>query len=566
MQKKVVLFPRIVFLFISILFFSSITPALEFNKKWEAGIGGSGLLSYGDVNDDGKDEIVFNSGSFIRVISSDGAILKSLSLQYPGNQFAPIGLANLDKSDKELELIRVADIEGVSRLEVYKLDGRLLWKTGKTDIRCRAAPSIDDVDLDGLYEIIFPCGRLVYGFNHDGSTLEGWPVDLFEILKVQRSVELEHYGIEEFIKNYEITNIAISPAIGELDLADDNSEIVIAASQFVFTLHHDGKLYWIGWYTADNFGLGLGDINGDTILEVVVTTLMDGGVDLRENIELVPEKLNPIAYSHDGIFLWGDEPKIVTEGVSLGQFDLTPAIDGTTPTLEILVENFDFGGNNKIFIFDGYGSRLKEGKLNRPISLYTPLIADFDGDGIDEIVINGKLGGSSFSIFNNDFVEIATFGEGRASIPPVLGDIDKNNKLEVIFVSGSKLFAYESDQEMPAGKISWPMYWHDARHTANYETPQEDKLRDKFIRGDVDGNGIIDINDPVAILNFMFQSGKMSCLSSADTDDSGTIDINDVTYLLNWMFLSGSAIPQPGTLGNDLTPDKLNCVCYGAQC
>ena len=88
----------------------------------------------------------------------------------------------------------------------------------------------------------------------------------------------------------------------------------------------------------------------------------------------------------------------------------------------------------------------------------------------------------------------------------------------------------------------------------------------EFIRGDVDGNGAIDINDPVAILNFMFQSGRATCLDSADTDDSGVIDINDAVYLLNWMFLSGSAISEPKSLGNDPTPDSLDCACYGAQC
>ena len=551
MKKRVVFyFNRIIFLFVFMLFISSFALALEFNKKWEVFVGSPTPLSYGDVDGDGKDEIVLGAGKSIQIISSDGTVLKSLSLQKPVSRFAPIGLANLDKSDNELELVAViGDIfDKTTHLEVYKLNGKLLWKTSEIDnMYCRAAPSIDDVDLDGYYELIFPCGRLVYGFNHDGTTLEGWPVDLFEVIKVQRAAELEADGIEAFTRRHEISAVSISPAIGELDLADDNPEIVIAASQYVFTLNHDAKLYWIGWDTNDNFGLGLGDINGDNVLEVVVTTF-SGGEPAH----------NPIAYSHDGTFLWGVNYYSLSEGVSLGQFDFDF-------TLDILVKKYDFAGfDNLIFILNGEDGKYLQGGQGK-LNLYTPLIADFDGDGIDEIVTTGNPavpGDPSILILDDHVIEITSFGDSRAltSSAPIIGDIDKNDKLEVIFVSAdSKLYAYESNQERPLGKLSWPMYWHDARHTANYETPQEDKLR--FIRGDVDGDGRILINDPIFILSYLFLGGEQpNCFDAADIDDDGIIAINDPISLLAHLFLGGPAPPSPyPDAGFDPTDDMLSC-------
>lgn len=87
-------------------------------------------------------------------------------------------------------------------------------------------------------------------------------------------------------------------------------------------------------------------------------------------------------------------------------------------------------------------------------------------------------------------------------------------------------------------------------------------LENKFIRGDADGNKIIDLTDPITLLNHLFLgAGELKCQDSADFDDTGVLDITDVVYLLNYLFL-GSNLPPPipyPSIGIDPTEDELSC-------
>lgn len=68
-------------------------------------------------------------------------------------------------------------------------------------------------------------------------------------------------------------------------------------------------------------------------------------------------------------------------------------------------------------------------------------------------------------------------------------------------------------------------------------------LRAPFIRSDSDGNGVIDITDPIHTLTYSFLGGEPGpCRDAMDTDDSGVIDITDAINSLNHMFL-GTAMP-----------------------
>lgn len=86
-------------------------------------------------------------------------------------------------------------------------------------------------------------------------------------------------------------------------------------------------------------------------------------------------------------------------------------------------------------------------------------------------------------------------------------------------------------------------------------------LPDPFLRGDVSGNGSIDITDVIRILNHLFAgSPNPVCEDAADIDDDGRIVISDAIQLLGHLFNSGVAPspphPEPGI---DPTPDGLQC-------
>lgn len=81
----------------------------------------------------------------------------------------------------------------------------------------------------------------------------------------------------------------------------------------------------------------------------------------------------------------------------------------------------------------------------------------------------------------------------------------------------------------------------------------------KFRRGEANGDGAVDLTDPIAVLNFQFQGGvEPVCKDAADADDSGILDLTDAIYSLNYQFLAGPSPPDPGpeVCGLDPTPDE----------
>ncbi len=84
-----------------------------------------------------------------------------------------------------------------------------------------------------------------------------------------------------------------------------------------------------------------------------------------------------------------------------------------------------------------------------------------------------------------------------------------------------------------------------------------------FLRGDSNGDGRVDISDPIRTLNWLFNGAAVPpCLDAADANDSGKVDISDAIFTLNFLFTGGREPPPPGprTPGGDPTPDNLSCA------
>ncbi len=87
------------------------------------------------------------------------------------------------------------------------------------------------------------------------------------------------------------------------------------------------------------------------------------------------------------------------------------------------------------------------------------------------------------------------------------------------------------------------------------------KIENKFIRGDANKDGRVDLTDAVFILNWLFKGGETpKCLDAADVDDSGNVGITDAIKLLNFLFQGEQAPPAPyPEAGVDPTEDTLSC-------
>lgn len=67
-----------------------------------------------------------------------------------------------------------------------------------------------------------------------------------------------------------------------------------------------------------------------------------------------------------------------------------------------------------------------------------------------------------------------------------------------------------------------------------------------FIRGDANGDGAVDIGDPIAILGVLFQGDPLgTCMAALDGNGDTALDIADAIYLLSFLFAGGTPPPAP---------------------
>ena len=87
---------------------------------------------------------------------------------------------------------------------------------------------------------------------------------------------------------------------------------------------------------------------------------------------------------------------------------------------------------------------------------------------------------------------------------------------------------------------------------------------ESFVRGDADGNGVIELIDPLFVLSYLLGEVVPACPDASDANDSGTINVVDVVYLLHFLFEpSFPALPPPyPECGLDGTDDELACELF----
>jgi DNA-binding beta-propeller fold protein YncE len=87
----------------------------------------------------------------------------------------------------------------------------------------------------------------------------------------------------------------------------------------------------------------------------------------------------------------------------------------------------------------------------------------------------------------------------------------------------------------------------------------------RFLRGDSNADGRIDLSDVIFQLGCLFRGTRCpGCQDAADANDDGGVDIGDPIFLLNFQFRGGPRPPDPGPseCGPDPTEDVLDCRSY----
>lgn len=95
----------------------------------------------------------------------------------------------------------------------------------------------------------------------------------------------------------------------------------------------------------------------------------------------------------------------------------------------------------------------------------------------------------------------------------------------------------------------------DQNHTRGEATVTVGSPGPAFVRGDVNGDGTIDISDAVNLLSAITDGGfTLDCEDASDIDDGGAIDIGDAVRLLGGLFVDPGVL-TPGC-HFDTTPDS----------
>ena len=97
--------------------------------------------------------------------------------------------------------------------------------------------------------------------------------------------------------------------------------------------------------------------------------------------------------------------------------------------------------------------------------------------------------------------------------------------------------------------------------------PREVPLPVRFLRGDADGSGKVELADALTVLSNLFLGTKpLGCADAADTNDDGQLSMSDAIHTLSFLFLGGVNMPAPfPECGVDPTSDALSCG-EGATC
>lgn len=306
--------------------------------------------------------------------------------------------------------------------------------------------AVGDVDGDGDLETVLSSDE-VYVWHHDGTEL------------------LDGDGDSQTLGVFTDLGMTLSPAgiaLAQLD-GEPGWEIILSVLDpvpSIYVFKGDGSILE-GWPKSLQYGAGpkwnwatpgVGDVDGDNDLEIVVNTLNG----------------KTFAFHHDGTEVLDGDDDPSTDGIFLVRDGATYEWGISSPTLADLNEDgaceiifgtaSDNEGGARVEVRQADGTSLPgfpyfvNGRINSSVAA-----ADLDGNGHLELVISSlapklyaiRADGSAYPGFPVSFSE----GTQGGSIPSVaLGDMDEDGQLEIIYarnVSGidSRLVVVDTDHE-----------------------------------------------------------------------------------------------------------------------
>jgi subtilisin family serine protease len=460
-------------------------------------------------------------------------------------------------------------IVGTSKKKVYifRQDGSPYpgWEGGiEVSDKVNSNIAVGNLDSDKELEIIVNTGAWegdgpnLYAFNHDGSFVNGmWPISVLSggvgpaftsspvIIEINGDnkimIGISHNGGLRVINSdgteysgfVDIEgSIFSSPAYGDLTDSFPGNEIVVKScnpcaegeKSKVHFIRSDGVIEWVKEIPgrSDQSPI-IGDIDGDGSSEIVVFN------------------------NYDDIYVWGVDGEDYNrpsrgianhKPISMGNVDGDRNLEVVFAAFkQIQIKHFDEGESFSIPI----GNHLDDGGI---------ALADVNGDGISEIIAGDNEGKVYIFSYENIGGELYTYNllegwpknvDGIIASTPSVDDIDNDGDIDVVVGSHpGTIFVFDLDYRYSGNNLDWPMFQHDLENSGFYG---EVAVFDEIERGDVNGDGNVDLSDAVHLLNFLFLGGpEPVCMDVAKVNEGDSVDLTDAVYLLNFLFQGG---PRP---------------------
>jgi hypothetical protein len=413
-------------------------------------------------------------------------------------------IANIDNSsDSSYEIIAGSNV-----LWAWHADGTAVLDADGTERTSgdfttagsyfAAGATVADLDLDGTWEIIAPTwdDKKLYVYRADGTNFPGFPVTTGSstwstpaVGNIDADAQLEivfgsndpkffaynHNGTEVRDGDANPATIGVfktlgssgfnysSPALADLD-HDGRLDIVVCSFDgLIQAWRSDGTNlpgFPVNMFAGGTSSPAVGNIDGDAALEIAVTS--SGG-----KLYVVQEN----GTNQPGFPITG----LTTHGSSKASSPALADMDGDGQR-DVVINTTD----GLVKVYKGTGALIPAWTnvrygITAGASESSPVVADVDGDGQNEVLIGGE--DANLSLFDNDGTLMAGFpihlnGEIRGT--PTVWDIDHDGKTEILVSCWDKnvyMWDYDVPFNATGSAPAWAMWRHDNAHQGRADAP-----------------------------------------------------------------------------------------------